>query len=639
MCLYKVVNYTSLLKGFSFYTLLMKTLNILLNQQLNITWGCMKKFIVALIVFYFGWVNSLVAAENVESGYNCNLNTQVSVAQCDTLVDFYYATNGHAWLNSNTHLWLKNSEPCSWEGVTCWGSRIVRLELPSNGLTGELPALGGLIHLQQLGLFNNPELSGPLPDLTVLPDLTHVIVFKTAMTGFLPDVASIPNLVSLDVHLSAFFGPVPDVSSLNSFVSHGNPLCLSSHIDYSSQGHTIPAFPACEPMLESRLQGELLVTDFGVRPDDGQNDHHLINHALRMLTLTLPSQVPISDLTIRFPAGVYDVEKSISLINFDSVKIVGETADTPMTTFQKGPNFGNSDNLLINQFQHGAIFDLRFGRGLTIKYLKLMGQLTSTTQPHLWWDHGIYVGSSHNTMLSKNAFYHFGDSALTIATDNDDPSLGINSANHLVYDNYFYNITQTSTTSDHGGSSNYSFIENTLVNLKGAVKFSTRMEGAGYVNVLKNHIVSAGVSSGITTNNGIEVEGYEEVNISGNTLSDGEGVGIVVRSVHSENADRVYDWGSVTVEDNQITRYRLGVYISNLPLTGSGEVAEADSFNVSNNQISYMWNGDTEAAIHFVGSQFKRCQANNNTVTGGNYTIWPNPAQTSWLEAQGNVLN
>lgn len=599
----------------------------------------MNKFIVALIVLVMGFVQNAVGSTAGEQGYNCALNTQVSVSQCDTLVEFYHSTMGPNWLDSETNQWLKNDRPCDWEGVTCWGNRVVRLELPANGLSGELPALGGLVHLQQIGVFNNPQLSGPLPDLTALPELTHVIVFKTGLHGFLPDVANMPQLVSLDVHLSQFFGPVPNVSHLENFVSHGNDLCFSPRFSLDTTIHNIPAFPPCEPMLVSVLNGELDVTDFGAKPNDSQNDHQAINHMLRMLELTLPMNMPLNHLSIRFSEGVFDVEASITLHHFEYVKIVGTPADMPVTVIQKGPNFGNSENLFINRFQQGAIFDLRFGEGLTMKYLSFSGQLSSTILPHLWWDHGVYVGSSHNTMISKNAFQHFGDSALTIATDVDDLNVGINSSNHLVYSNYFYNITQTSTTSDRGGSSNYSFVENTVVHLKGAIKFSTRMEGAGYLNVLSNHIVAAGVGSGIATNNGVEVEGYNVVNVSGNMLSDGDGVGIVVRSVHSETAQVAFDWGKVTIEDNEITRFRQGVYISNLPLKKTGAIASAEGFSISNNSLTYMWNGDVEAAIHFVGSQFYRAQVNNNRIVGGSYDIWPSPAQTPWLEAKGNVLN
>lgn len=599
----------------------------------------MSKFLVVLIVLQFSSIPKVAASTSVQIDYNCSNNTQVSIAQCETLVNFYISTGGTNWLNSNTHQWLRNTQPCDWEGVTCWGNKVVRLEVPANGLEGKLPALGGLMHLLQLGLFDNPKLTGPLPDLTELPNLTNIVIFKTSMNGLLPDVANMPQLSSLDIHLNQFIGPIPDTSHLDEFISHGNQLCLSPRINYNNIGQNIPNYPSCQPMLTDQLKGELNVTDFGAIPNDNQNDHQAINHALNMLQLTLPKKESLNNLTLFFPPGIYDVEKHISLSNFNSLKIIG-AKNTPLSSvLRKGEKFGNADNLLINSFQQGAIFDLRFGNGLTLKYLKLIGQLTSTSQPYLWWDHGVYVGSSHNTFISENEFHHLGDSALTIATDAADKSPNINSANHLVYRNYFYNITQTSTTSDHSGSMKYNFIENTVEHLKGAIKFSTRKGGADFLNVMNNHIISAGVGSGISTNNGIEIEGYKDINVSGNTLSNGDGVGIVIRSMRSQAAQSSNNWGNVTIADNQITNYRQGIYISNLPHNSNGSQATAENISISNNLISNMWNGNNEAAIHFVGSQYQQCQVNNNTITGGTYDVWPNPIENDWLHAVGNILN
>merc|ERR1712013_854191 len=93
--------------------------------------------------------NCNVSAECNHIGYDCSANTQISEAQCQTLVDFYCSTNGENWADASSHTWLTGDTPCDWEGVVCWGDRVVRLEVPDNGLSGELPDLSGLDHLMQ----------------------------------------------------------------------------------------------------------------------------------------------------------------------------------------------------------------------------------------------------------------------------------------------------------------------------------------------------------------------------------------------------------------------------------------------------------------------------------------------------------
>lgn len=602
------------------------------------------KFLSTIIILHFS--SALMAAHSSANSssvppadYHCANNTQISISQCQALVDFYYSTGGPNWLNRDTHTWLSNTTPCSWEGVVCWGNKVVRLEVPSNGLQGKLPDLRELVHLMQLGLFGNPELTGPLPELTQLPNLSKIIIFNTAINGFLPDIANLPQLTDLVIFNSNFTGPIPDISHLTQFVGHGNALCLSPRVDYSTVQESVSSYTLCQPMLTDLLHGVLDVTDFGVIPDDNKNDHQTINHALNMLKMTLPEQAPLTHLTLHFPPGTYNIEKSIKLSSFSQLTIQGEKGESLSSILLKGEQFGNNTNGLITESQQGAIFDLRYGDGLTLKYLKLEGQLKSTSVPFLWWDIGIHVGSSHHTIISNNEFHNFGDSAIAIVTDNEDTSGSINSIYNLVHRNYFYNITQTSTTSNGGGSMEYNFVGNTAEHVKGSIKFATRKEGAAFLNIMDNNVVSAGVGSGISTNNGFEIEGYKNINISDNTLSNGDGVGIVIRSAQSATTPSAYDWGDVSVVGNHISGYRQGIYISNLPHNGDGSLATAKHITVSDNLVENMWNGQYQAAIHFVGSQFEQCRVSNNTVVGGLYDVWPYKGEMQGLHIEGNTLN
>jgi hypothetical protein len=60
---------------------------------------------------------------------------QLSTSDYDTLSTFYHATNGSFWAQHNN---LLSGDPCtsSWYGVTCSGSDVVTINLPSNNFKG-----------------------------------------------------------------------------------------------------------------------------------------------------------------------------------------------------------------------------------------------------------------------------------------------------------------------------------------------------------------------------------------------------------------------------------------------------------------------------------------------------------------------
>lgn len=583
--------------------------------------------------------------------YNCALQSQISLAQCNALVELYQHTNGKKWQNVKQKPWLSNDNPCSWDGLRCEDKQVTVLNLKNRGLHGKLPAMSRLSGLEELNLSENPELRGPVPDLSTMTQLVSLEMAVTGLAGFLPDLSNFAHLKRFDVRNSQFIGPVPRVP-LNTRISvTDNYLCMSPRLKYTNVIHKIRRhYPTCRPMLNKILRGKLTVTDFGAIPNDNQPDDRIINHAIHMLNLTLSQKNKLKNMILHFPAGTYDINERIKVRKFEEVEFSGVAGAKPVSILRKTELFGNSKNKHIKKSKHGALLDIRNGHGLTVQNLRLEGQLQDENDPYLWWDHGIYIGSVFESRIGNNAFYHFGDSALTITTDI--PNKGrnkkgrlvsaINSARHMVFANYFYNITQTSTTSTFGGSAEYSFVHNTAEHVKGAIKFATRTAGAGNLNIANNRITSAGIDTKFDTNNGIEIEGYTNVKIENNTLSNGKGVGIVIRSAQSKKGDTAYDWGNVSVMHNTISKYRQGVYVSNLPHSRDGSIAKAEKIVIENNTLSNMWNGEEQAAIQFVGTHYQECRVNNNTIVGGKHSLWSDPVkpgQKRWMMAEGNVLN
>ena len=79
------------------------------------------------------------------------------------LAALHAATGGRNWTNNSG--WLSDAPLNEWYGVTTDADgRVSRLELDTNGLSGEVPGqVGDLSALSVLELHNNPELSGALP--------------------------------------------------------------------------------------------------------------------------------------------------------------------------------------------------------------------------------------------------------------------------------------------------------------------------------------------------------------------------------------------------------------------------------------------------------------------------------------------
>ncbi len=126
------------------------------------------------------------------------------------LVAFYQSTNGLNWTNKAN--WLSDQQMGAWHGVTTDGSgRVTHLELPQNGMTGQIPPeLGNLDNLLLLNLSWN-RLSGPIPpELGNLASLTSVYLHGNGLSGPLPpELGSLHNLTALSLCGNQLNGPAP----------------------------------------------------------------------------------------------------------------------------------------------------------------------------------------------------------------------------------------------------------------------------------------------------------------------------------------------------------------------------------------------------------------------------------------------
>ena len=94
-------------------------------------------------------------------------------------------------------------------------TELTHLSLSNNQLTGEIAWLGDLTKLTTVYLWGN-ELSGPIPDLSGLTALTHLSLSQNELTGEIPaSLGTLTKIVELYLWGNELSGPIPDLSGLS----------------------------------------------------------------------------------------------------------------------------------------------------------------------------------------------------------------------------------------------------------------------------------------------------------------------------------------------------------------------------------------------------------------------------------------
>ena len=147
----------------------------------------------------------------------------------EALSSFYRATGGPDWIDNAN--WLTTAPLGEWYGVAVDGDgRVIGLELPENGLNGEIPPeLGTLTDLTVLRL-NRNELSGEIPpELADLVNLESLLLQGNQLSGEIPpELGSLANLTDLRLAGNELSGEIPpelgNLANLTDLRLHGNPL-------------------------------------------------------------------------------------------------------------------------------------------------------------------------------------------------------------------------------------------------------------------------------------------------------------------------------------------------------------------------------------------------------------------------------
>ncbi|MBQ4820656.1 immunoglobulin domain-containing protein [Aquimarina sp. MMG016] len=194
----------------------------------------------------------------------------ISPSEREVLIDFYNATNGSKWKNTveGNKPWLVNdpdSSVCDWHGVTVENGKVIKLDLNSNEVAGELPgSLGSLSNLTDLLLGNN-NLTGSIPvELGQMSSLETLYLSSNQLSESIPSaLGNLSSLIFLGLESNELSGSIPveltTIPALSHVILRDNRLSGKvpnfSHLP-SNQG-SITGFP-----ILTIDQNEFVFSDF-----------------------------------------------------------------------------------------------------------------------------------------------------------------------------------------------------------------------------------------------------------------------------------------------------------------------------------------------------------------------------------------
>ena len=152
-----------------------------------------SSYLLCLLMFFFGILlqpHTALAEGNNHSlppeilQFDCGNVSEIPQSECNALVAIYNSTNGPSWVDGTG--WLVTNSPCSWFGVACASSHVIRLDLRENQLVGPIPAdISVLAELDTLDFYRN-GLTGPIPaGLGNLAKLTDLDLDENQLTCLL----------------------------------------------------------------------------------------------------------------------------------------------------------------------------------------------------------------------------------------------------------------------------------------------------------------------------------------------------------------------------------------------------------------------------------------------------------------------
>ena len=147
-------------------------------------------------------------------GYDCSLQTQIPMIECEALRAFFVSTNGQNW---GTKGWFSDYLPCGWTGPKCTSGRVTELNFVENNMSGPFPTeffnltalhtieLGPTSSIRRLGI------NGSIPpEIGQLTELTWLRLYRANIGGTLPpEIGNLTKLKRFELRFARMNGPLP----------------------------------------------------------------------------------------------------------------------------------------------------------------------------------------------------------------------------------------------------------------------------------------------------------------------------------------------------------------------------------------------------------------------------------------------
>ncbi|KAJ8750043.1 hypothetical protein K2173_013958 [Erythroxylum novogranatense] len=206
------------------------------------------------------------------------------------LISVLAKLNGTTGLPDPSFGWNHTTDPCldGWEGVTCDGDSVTKIELIRADLSGVLDA-GALCNTQPLAAFltiiniqyNN--IGGQLPtEIGNCKNLSLLVIGNNKFSGSLPGtLPMLKNLKRLDVSNNMFIGELPDLSQIS-----GLRVFLADHNRFTGKipNFDFPNFDRFNVSFNN-LSGPILITNGGYNESNFMDNPLLCGPPLRTLCM------------------------------------------------------------------------------------------------------------------------------------------------------------------------------------------------------------------------------------------------------------------------------------------------------------------------------------------------------------------
>ncbi|XP_060971489.1 leucine-rich repeat receptor protein kinase HPCA1-like isoform X1 [Cannabis sativa] len=273
-----------------------------------------------------------------------------------------------AWENLPSS-WSESQDPCGvklkWDGVSCEGSRVTELTLPSIGLKGRLEGdIGGLTELRSLDLSSNRNLTGPLsPRLGDLKNLNSLILLGCSFSGKIPDeIGNLKELTFLALNLNNFTGNIP--ASLGKLL---NVYWLD--LGENELTGTLPVSTSTTPGLDQLLKAKHL--HFNKNKLSGPIPEKLFSSKVKLLHILFDG----NQFTGTIPSTIGHVT-TLEVLRLDRNDLSGEVPSNLNNLINM-----NELNLAFNKL-NGSFPDLT---GMNkLNYLDLSNNTFDATEPPTW---------------------------------------------------------------------------------------------------------------------------------------------------------------------------------------------------------------------------------------------------------------